>query len=136
MCGLCHNKKSKQAGCIASAQTPSKELVAGFDCTQESHSHELSTPNQTMPYPLVAYQTNPLTTSLLLHFSWLLHLSLGYQMRSQRKPFFQVKQVMVPSGFNCQLMVTSAFEGAQDHDITPVSICHHHCVIITFNGLC
>jgi hypothetical protein len=37
---------------------------------------------QTMPYPLVANQTNPLTTSLLPHFSWLMHLFIGYQKQT------------------------------------------------------
>ncbi len=98
-------------------------------------SSQKAQPNQTMPYPLAAYQTNPLTPSLLLHFSWLLHHLFGYQMQRQHMPGIPAKTSQValldliasllPNQFLRELKLTTLLQ-----PLFLVII-----VIVTFKGL-
>jgi hypothetical protein len=101
MHGLCHDKKSEQAGCIASAQIQ-------------------------MPYSLAAYQTNPTTPSCASTFQlvvaslvWLSNATSACARHSSSN------KSSCTSGFNCQFIVESVFEGAQACDVAPASISRH-----------
>ena len=81
-----------------------------------------------MPYPSVAYQTNPSTSSCPSTFQLVVASVVWLpNSTSARAKHSSSSKSSCTSGYNCQFIVESDFEGAQAYDVAQDSILRRHC---------
>jgi hypothetical protein len=124
MHGLCHDKKSERAGCIASAQILAKELPAGHGLRSANLILSAVKTKSNNALPFGGKSNKPFNTESTSTFQlvvasvfWLSNVTSAHARRPSSH------KSSCASGLHCQLIVESVFEQAQSQDIAPASIC-------------